>query len=156
MNHIASDFGPIARCAGRDVKHGPPLIIFTDVMDRRAPDIVPDPIGELCMSDADETLIGRLARFLAAAYPGPADMDRAASILAIIKEPDAKMLSAGSGEVWRKMIDAALSARWDVVESLGDDDPAGSGGTDEEGEIRLTQKSARADGASWVQPENDS
>ena len=54
-------------------------------------------------------LIERLARHLAADEPDawPARVEDAASILAILKEPDAAMREAGDMAAWGAMIDAA-------------------------------------------------
>jgi hypothetical protein len=98
----------------------------------------------------DRTLIERLARHLAAGAPEtwPARVEDAASILAILKEPDSTMREAGDGATWIAMVDAALRARWSVPQA-----PAGSdtpGGADEEGDIRLTPDAVGHDRADWV------
>lgn len=98
----------------------------------------------------DRSLIERLARHLAAAEPEnwPVRVEDAASILALIKEPDVAMRAAGDPDIWREMIDAALRERWSVGPLAADDDaPLGS---DEEGEIRLTPDTVRGDHADWV------
>lgn len=98
----------------------------------------------------DRSLIERLARHLAAADPDnwPARVEDAASILALLKEPDAAMRAAGNADAWREMIDAALRERWSVARLAADEDaPSGS---DEEGEIRLTPDAVRGDHADWV------
>lgn len=97
------------------------------------------------------TLIERLARHLAAGEPDDwkARLEDAASILAVIKEPDAAMREAGDESGWCAMIDAALRERWDVA-------PPASGcahppaGADEEGEISLPADTADQGRASWV------
>lgn len=98
----------------------------------------------------DRSLIERLARHLAAAEPDdwPARVEDAASILALLKEPDAAMRASGDAAVWHAMIDAALRERWSVGRLAADEDaPPGS---DEEGEIRLTRDAVRNDQADWV------
>ncbi|NWK95631.1 hypothetical protein DM806_08090 [Sphingobium lactosutens] len=98
----------------------------------------------------DRSLIERLARHLAAAEPAdwPVRVEDAASILALIKEPDAAMRAAGDAGIWHAMIDAALRERWGVGRLAADEDaPPGS---DEEGEIRLTPDSVGGDRADWV------
>lgn len=98
----------------------------------------------------DRTLIERLARHLAAADPAhwPARVEDAASILAILKEPDAAMRDAGDGTTWGAMIDAALRERWTVAKPAAE--PHESGGSDEEGEISLTSDTVGHDRADWV------
>ncbi|MES2173591.1 MAG: hypothetical protein V4523_06530 [Pseudomonadota bacterium] len=98
----------------------------------------------------DRSLIERLARHLAAADPDawPTRVEDAASILALIKEPDTAMRDAGDGDTWRAMIDAALRDRWSVSHSpIHGDGPAGS---DEEGEISLPSDAVGHDRADWV------
>ncbi|MCI4589720.1 hypothetical protein MOK15_06400 [Sphingobium sp. BYY-5] len=98
----------------------------------------------------DRTLIERLARHLASAEPDhwPVRVEDAASILALLKEPDDAMREAGDPAIWREMIDAALRERWNVARLAADDEtPSGS---DEEGEIRLTPDTVRGDHAEWV------
>lgn len=97
------------------------------------------------------TLIERLARHLAAGAPDqwPDRVEDAASLLAILKEPDAAMREAGDPEAWRAMIDAALRERWDVAPASGGDD-ATPGGFDEEGEIRLSRDAVTDGQANWV------
>ncbi len=98
----------------------------------------------------NRTLIERLARHLAAADPGAwqGRIADAASILAILKEPDAAMRDAGDVGTWGAMIDAALRERWTVAQPVaGPDEP---GGADEEGEIRLTSDAVGHDRADWV------
>ena len=98
----------------------------------------------------NRSLIERLARHLAAAQPDawPARVEDAASILALIKEPDAAMRASGDTEIWSLMIDAALRERWSLPQAgpRGDD----AGGSDEEGEIRLTRDAVSHDRADWV------
>ncbi|HUD92728.1 hypothetical protein [Sphingobium sp.] len=98
----------------------------------------------------DRSLIERLARHLAAAEPDdwPARVEDAASILALLKEPDTAMRTAGDAAVWHSMIEAALRERWSVGR-LGAEEDAPSG-SDEEGEIRLTPDAVRGDRADWV------
>ncbi len=97
------------------------------------------------------TLIERLARHLATDRPDdwPAFAEPAASILAILKEPDAAMCEAGDEQAWRAMIDAALRERWAVAPASGS---AGEspGGFDEEGETRLSRDSDTGSRAAWV------
>ena len=98
----------------------------------------------------NRSLIERLARHLSATQPDdwPAHVEDAASILAILKEPDAAMRAAGDAEAWGMMIDAALRDRWSMPRpSAPADEP---GGADEEGEIRLTSDAVGHDRADWV------
>ncbi|CAM8644718.1 MULTISPECIES: hypothetical protein [Sphingobium] len=98
----------------------------------------------------NHTLIERLARHLAAAAPGEwqARIEDAASILAILKEPDAAMREAGDVGMWGAMIDAALRERWAIAQPAAE--PNEFGGSDEEGEIRLTSDAVGHDRADWV------
>lgn len=96
------------------------------------------------------TLIERLARHLAAGKPDQwqARVEDAASILAILKQPDAAMCEAGDEAAWRAMINAALRERWSVA-------PTGSGeaprpGTDEEGEFSLPADGVTGNRADWI------
>lgn len=97
-------------------------------------------------------LIERLARHLAAGKPDdwPARVEDAASILAIVKEPDAAMVEAGDDSVWRAMVDAALRARWDVAPTGEQHAEQGVSGADEEGEIALTPAAVSHDRADWT------
>lgn len=101
------------------------------------------------------SLIERLARHLAAGQPDdwPAHLEQAASMLAILKEPDEVMRDSGDGDVWRAMIDAALRERWTVAPPGGQPE-AEVGGADEEGEIRLTPDAIRRNNADWVHVED--
>lgn len=101
------------------------------------------------------SLIERLARHLATgtSRPWESRLEDAASILAILKEPDAAMIDAGDDGVWRAMIDAALRERWSVT-------PPASGegevvGADEEGEIALTKDAVSHDRADWTHVHRD-
>ncbi|KQN09714.1 hypothetical protein ASE85_01850 [Sphingobium sp. Leaf26] len=98
----------------------------------------------------DRSLIERLARRLAASQPDqwPTRVEDAASILALIKEPDAAMRDAGDPAAWGLMIDAALRERWSLP-SAGTQEQE-PGGSDEEGEIRLTAEAVSHDRADWV------
>ncbi|WP_311267267.1 hypothetical protein [Sphingobium sp. WCS2017Hpa-17] len=98
----------------------------------------------------DRSLIERLARHLAASQPDqwPARVEDAASILALIKEPDAAMRAAGDAGAWGLMIDVALRERWSLPHASAPEDE--SGGSDEEGEIRLTAEAVGHDRADWV------
>ncbi|BBF71091.1 hypothetical protein [Sphingomonas bisphenolicum] len=103
----------------------------------------------------NRTLIERLARHLAAAHPDDwsSRIEDAASILAMLKEPDAAMRAAGDTGIWSAMIDAALRERWAIAQATTDPaaaDPVDSGGSDEEGEIRLTSDAVGHDRADWV------
>jgi hypothetical protein len=103
----------------------------------------------------DRSLIERLARHLAAAQPDdwPAKVEDAASILALIKEPDVAMRADGDAGTWGTMIDAALRERWSLPQPGA---KAGeSGGSDEEGEIRLTADAVGHDRADWVHLHRD-
>ncbi|ETI60190.1 hypothetical protein C100_19480 [Sphingobium sp. C100] len=101
-----------------------------------------------CMED--RTLIERLARHLAAMNPDgwPDRVEDAASILAILKEPDAAMRTVGDVEAWGAMIDAALRERWSLGHAGGGMEPPG--GTDEEGDMRLTPDAVSSDRADWI------
>ncbi|WP_176595959.1 MULTISPECIES: hypothetical protein [Sphingobium] len=96
------------------------------------------------------TLLERLARHLAAANPDrwQDQVEDAASLLAIIKDPDEAMREAGDGRVWQAMIDAALRERWTVASGSSTADPPA--GTDEEGEIPLPPDSVGGNHAEWV------
>lgn len=102
----------------------------------------------------DTSVIERLARHLAAGDPAgwPAFIEDAASIVALLKEPDAAMRNAGDDAMWRRMIDAALTERWSLDEAIGRAamSPAPAG-TDEEGDIALhADDSGTRDRAGWV------
>lgn len=62
----------------------------------------------------------RIAAYLAGGPPKRADVQRAADILVLIQEPDAAMSAAGDASIWRRMIDAALVARWDADGAMTD------------------------------------
>jgi hypothetical protein len=98
----------------------------------------------------ERSLIERLARHLAADRPDQwaARADDAATILAILKDPDPAMREVGDGSAWRAMIDAALRQRWQVTSAPASDQP--EGGADEEGEMPLPEHAATHDRASWV------
>ncbi|WP_070151917.1 hypothetical protein [Sphingobium phenoxybenzoativorans] len=99
--------------------------------------------------------IDRLARYLGTTKPvDPYDwsglLERASTIIAVLKDPDSEMVAAGNGDTWRAMIDAALVGKWDIAGAM-DAAHHAQKGTDEEGEIELTPEAARnADQASWV------
>jgi hypothetical protein len=98
----------------------------------------------------ERSLIEKLARHLAAGEPEawPTKVEAAASILAIMKEPDSAMRAAGDQNAWERMIDAALRERWQVPQPGAD---SGSpGGSDEEGDMRLTRDAIGHDRADWV------
>ncbi|MFC3441928.1 hypothetical protein ACFOKF_12190 [Sphingobium rhizovicinum] len=97
----------------------------------------------------DRSLLERLARHLAASTPDrwPDHVANAASILALIKEPDSAMRAAGDATHWGLMIDAALRERWTLPHSSED---VSNDGADEEGEIRLTPQAVGHDRADWV------
>lgn len=98
----------------------------------------------------DRTLLERIARHLARNNPDDwqSHVPDAASLLAIMKEPDAAMKDAGDGDHWRAMIDAALRQRWEIAPGSGGDES--HGGADEEGEIRLGRDAVSHDRADWV------
>ena len=94
-------------------------------------------------------LIERLARHLAATPDDwPAHVEDAASILAIVKQPDDAMRAAGDAGMWESMIDAALRERWTVTQPAADDQPPA--GADEEGEFRLHPDAVGGNRADWV------
>ncbi|WP_313809348.1 hypothetical protein [Sphingobium sp.] len=96
------------------------------------------------------SLLERLARHLAAGNPDrwQDQIEDAASLLAIIKDPDDAMREAGDGRIWQAMIDAALRERWAIAPtSTATEPPAG---TDEEGEIPLPPDSISGNHADWV------
>lgn len=74
------------------------------------------PAGEAAFgarpASGDTPIAERIAAYLAEGAPKRADVQRAADILVLIQEPDAAMGAAGDAAVWRRMIDAALVARW--------------------------------------------
>ncbi len=98
----------------------------------------------------DRALIERIARHLARhdSEDWQSHVPDAASILALMKEPDVHMREEGDGEIWRSMIDAALRQRWTVAPGTDGDDS--HGGADEEGEIRLGRDAVSHDRADWV------
>jgi len=99
--------------------------------------------------------IERLARFLSTAEAvdqkdWSALVERASTIMAVLKDPDSEMVAAGDGDIWRAMIDAALVGKWHISGAMDAEHHAHKG-TDEEGEIKLTPQAARnTDQASWV------
>jgi hypothetical protein len=98
----------------------------------------------------ERTLIERLARHLAAGDPDQWQerVADAASILAILKDPDPAMREAGDESQWRAMINAALRERWGVTTNHGGDHP--EPGTDEEGEFSLHPHGVSGKRADWV------
>jgi hypothetical protein len=79
-------------------------------------------------SSGSRPIAERIAAYLAEGTPKRADVQRAADILVLIQEPDAAMAAAGDAAVWRRMIDAALVARWEAAGAMTghiDTDPAG-------------------------------
>jgi len=98
----------------------------------------------------ERTLIERLARHLAADEPAQwqSRAADAASILAILKEPDAAMREAGDESVWRAMVNAALRQRWSAAPGSNGDEPRP--GTDEEGEFSLQPHGVTGNHAEWV------
>ncbi|MDX3911075.1 MAG: hypothetical protein QHC67_14830 [Sphingobium sp.] len=117
--------------------------------------------GEATAHGPQKTVIERIARHLAtrAFDPSPpksddwsAQIEAAASLLAIIKDPDDAMAQAGDAMVWRKMIDAALVDRWKVEHALGGERAEPPGGSDEEGDVLLEHGSTGIEKTpSWVQ-----
>ncbi|QGP78626.1 hypothetical protein [Sphingobium sp. CAP-1] len=97
----------------------------------------------------DRSLIERLARHLAGPQPDswPARVEDAASILAILKEPDGAMRAAGDAAGWRAMIDTALRGRWSLPQQSGGES---ADGADEEGEFSLSPQAVGDDSADWV------
>jgi hypothetical protein len=97
-------------------------------------------------------LIERLARHLSADQPDrwTDRVEDAASILAILKEPDAAMMEAGAGEIWRSMIEAALRQRWQAASTREKAHPELPAGADEEGELTLSEKAVGGDPADWI------
>lgn len=100
------------------------------------------------------SLIERLARHLAtnASDDWHERVADAASMLAILKDPDAAMRDAGDEAVWRAMIDAALRQRWQIA-GAGEGDAARPG-TDEEGEFDLPPDGVTGNHADWVHIHN--
>ncbi len=107
------------------------------------------------------SLIERLARHLAMREDGdwPDHVEDAASLLALMKDADPVMIAAGDADIWRRMIDAALTERWSIGGALSlkaNDAPAP--GSDEEGEIALepdhVAEGARSQ-ASWIHVANE-
>lgn len=96
------------------------------------------------------TLLERLARHLAANDPDRwrEQVEDAASLLALIKNPDDTMREAGDERVWQAMIDAALRERWSLAPGPSSADPPA--GTDEEGEIPLPPDAVSGNHAGWV------
>lgn len=106
---------------------------------------------------AEPTLIERLARYLATIAedgvvgPWQDHIERAATVIALLKEPDPAMECAGDGQVWRAMVDAALRDRWTLEAALlGKAEPSPAG-ADEEGEVHLAPSDIHDnERASWV------
>ena len=96
------------------------------------------------------TLIERLARHLASGDPDQwrGRVADAASILAIMKDPDPAMKEAGDEAQWRAMINAALRERWVAATCDGGDEA--QPGTDEEGEFSLHPHGVTRDRADWI------
>lgn len=109
----------------------------------------------------ERTLVERLARYLATRkvepMPSQADawpnhIEAAASLLAVIKDPDAHMLEVGDLHVWQRMIDAALVKRWNLDKALGEGRGEPPSGFDEEGEVPFTEHAPGVEKTpSWVQ-----
>ena len=103
----------------------------------------------------DYPLIQHVARYLAG-RPGasgdwPMHLDDAASLLALIQQPDPAMVEAGDARVWIAMIDAALRERWTLAEALeAPAAPPPPSGHDEEGEVQVAPEHMRRDDAAWV------
>ncbi len=95
-------------------------------------------------------MIERLARHLAGDDPAQWQTRAAdaASILAIVKVPDAAMREAGDEGVWRAMINAALRQRWSAAPASGGGEARP--GTDEEGEFSLPPQGVTGNHAEWV------
>lgn len=104
--------------------------------------------------EQEPSLIERLARHLAAGFPEdwPDRIADAASLLALLKQPDAAMRAAGDERQWRTMIDAALAERWNLPQALqSTPQDIAPGGSDEEGDMELDPSSQRIGrSASWV------
>ena len=98
----------------------------------------------------NRALIEKLARHLAMDAPDnwQARVEDAACILALMKEPDDAMRDVGDTAIWEAMVDAALRQRWTVAPAAANEHD--SGGSDEEGEIRLTSETIGHDPADWV------
>jgi hypothetical protein len=104
---------------------------------------------------APRSLIERLARHLATRLDvdWSTCLEDAASILAILKDPDAAMSAAGDAATWRVMIDAALTERWTIGAPLSATSTPLPAGSDEEGEIALSPEQvdqSAQDHAAWV------
>lgn len=119
-----------------------------------------DHVAEGQTAPETKTLVERLARYLATLEPdaaNPSDawadhIETAASLLAVIKDPDAAMEEAGDGAVWRRMIDAALVNRWSLHPSLSGEQGEAPGGSDEEGDIPYTENAPGVEKSpSWIQ-----
>jgi hypothetical protein len=97
-----------------------------------------------------ESTIARVARFLGNGVADASAIERAADLMALMQEPDAAMLEAGDGDVWRRMVNAALRQRWSIPEALAFGDDRQLSGSDEEGDMKLGG-AAHLGAASWVQ-----
>lgn len=102
-----------------------------------------------------QTIVERLAHYLAnrsgQASDDAAVIDEAASILALLKDPDPQMEKVGDGDMWRRMVDAALVERWKVPGALAPAHPAPEPGSDEEGDAPVHKAAAGdQDRAAWV------
>src|SRR3546814_4247237 len=109
------------------------------------------------------TVNERLARHLALACPDEADdgaegltawhgqVEHAATILALMKEPDEAMARDGDGAIWSRMVDADLRPRWYLDAALHGPAEAPPGGTDEEGDMPINAGDMqKKDPASWL------
>lgn len=108
---------------------------------------------------APKKLIERLARHLATRPDADwsACIEEAASLLAIMKDPDSAMREAGDEKTWRAMIDAALTERWSIDASLAPATTPPLAGSDEEGEIALAPEhigQGAQKSAAWVHVKN--
>jgi hypothetical protein len=102
-----------------------------------------------------QTIVERLAHYLAnrsgLAADDAAVIDEAASILALLKDPDPAMEAVGDGDMWRRMIDAALIERWKVPGALAPAHSPPEAGSDEEGDVPVHKSNIQqGDAASWV------
>jgi hypothetical protein len=102
------------------------------------------------MAADDPSAISRLAAFIGGGVIDARSIERAADIFARIQHPDPGMVAAGDGDVWRRMVDAALAQRWDVPEALALGVDRHLSGSDEEGDMTLAAPSNLSTG-SWVQ-----
>lgn len=120
-------------------------------------DPAPASLSSADAATGEASLIERLARHFSAGQPEDwqSFVGDAASLLALMKEPDPAMRAAGDAQVWRAMIDAALEHRWQLVDALSAQKDIVPKGSDEEGEVRIGHAAEVERKRSWVRVNPD-